>query len=311
LKGRAKVTIIGAGNVGASCAQRITEKGYVDVVLLDIIEGLPQGKALDIQQSSNIIGFNSNITGTNSYEETANSDVVIITSGVARKPGMSRDDLLFTNQKIISEVTSNAVKYSPRCVIILATNPVDAMVYLALYESKFPRKRVIGLSGVLDGARLAAFIAAELRVSVEDITSCVIGEHGKSMVVVPRLTMVKGTPVTRLMSADKIKKLVDRTVNGGAEIVGLLKTGSAFYAPSAALAGMAEAVLFDKRRTMICSVKVDGEYGIKDTTLGLPVILGKNGIEKIIRLDLTNEEKTALDNSAKAVQELIGVMKLK
>jgi malate dehydrogenase len=311
LKGRAKVTIIGAGNVGASCAQRIAEKGNADVVLLDIIEGLPQGKALDIQQSSNIVGFNSKIIGTNSYEETANSDVVIVTSGVARKPGMSRDDLLFTNQKIVSEVTRNAVKYSPKCVIILATNPVDAMVYLALHESRFPRKRVLGLSGVLDGARLAAFIAAELKVSVEDITPCVIGEHGKSMVVVPRLTMVKGVSITKLISADKIAKLVDRTINGGAEIVAFLKTGSAFYAPSAALAAMAEAVLLDKRRNMICSVKVDGEYGIKNTTLGLPVILGKNGIEKVVRLDLTAEEKAALQNSAKAVQELIGVMKLK
>lgn len=310
MKGRAKVTIIGAGNVGASCAQRLTEKGYADVVLLDIIEGLPQGKALDIQQSSNILGFNSKISGTNNYEETANSDVVIITSGIARKPGMSRDNLLLTNQKIVSEVTRTAVKYSPRCIIILATNPVDAMAYLALHESKFPRKRILGLSGVLDGARLAAFIAAELKVSVEDITPCVIGEHGKSMVVIPRLTMVKGTPITKLMSADKIVKLIDRTVNGGAEIVALLKTGSAFYAPSAALAEMAEAVLMDKKRTMICSVKVDGEYGIKDTTLGLPIIVGKNGIEKVVRLDLSKEEKTALENSAKAVQELIGVMKL-
>jgi len=311
MRGRAKVTVIGAGNVGASCAQRITEKGYADVVLVDIIEGLPQGKALDIQQSSNILGFNSKISGTNNYEATVNSDVVIITSGVARKPGMSRDDLLFINQKIISEVTKNTIKYSPRCVIILATNPVDAMVYLALHESKFPRKRVLGLSGVLDGARLASFIAKELKVSVEDVAPCVIGEHGKSMVVIPRLTMVKGTPITKLISKDKITKLIDRTVNGGAEIVAFLKTGSAFYAPSAALVEMAEAIILNKHRIMICSVKVDGEYGIKDTTLGLPVTLGKNGVEKVVRLDLTKEEKSALENSAKAVQELIGVMKLK
>ncbi len=311
MRGRAKVTVIGAGNVGASCAQRIIEKGYADVVLLDIVEGLPQGKALDIQQSSNILGFNSKITGTNNYEATANSDVVIVTSGVARKPGMSRDDLLFTNQKIISDVTKNTIKYSPRCVIILATNPVDAMVYLALHESKFPRKRVFGLSGVLDGARLATFIAEELKVSVEDITPCVIGEHGKSMVVIPRLTMVKGTPITKLMSAETVVKLVDRTVNGGAEIVALLKTGSAFYAPSAALAAMTEAVLLDKKCNLICSVRVEGEYGIRDVSLGLPVILGKNGIEKVVRLDLTKEEKTALSDSAKAVQELIEVMKLK
>ncbi|HEX9896503.1 MAG TPA: malate dehydrogenase [Dehalococcoidales bacterium] len=310
MKGRVKVTIIGAGNVGASCAQRIAEKGYADVVLLDIIEGLPQGKALDIQQSANILGFNSKITGTNSYEATAKSDVVIITSGVARKPGMSRDDLLITNQKIVSEVTRNIVKYSPNCVIIIATNPVDAMVYLALHESKFPRKRILGLSGVLDGARLATFIAAELKISIEDVSPCVIGEHGKSMVVIPRLTTVKGTPITKLMSSDKIAKLADRTVNGGAEIVALLKTGSAFYAPSAALAEMAEAVIMDKKRVLICATRLDGEYGIRDTVLGMPVKLGKNGIEQVVKLELTAEEKNALANSAKAVQELIGVMKL-
>ncbi|MDO9333722.1 MAG: malate dehydrogenase [Dehalococcoidales bacterium] len=311
MKGRVKVTIVGAGNVGASCAQRIAEKGYADVVLLDIIEGLPQGKALDIQQSANIIGFNSKITGTNNYETTAKSDVVIITSGVARKPGMSRDDLLITNQKIVSEVTRNIAKYSPNCVIIIATNPVDAMVYLALHESKFPRRRVLGLSGVLDGARLATFIAEELKVSVEDISPCVIGEHGKSMVVIPRLTTVKGTPITQLLPADKIAKLIDRTVNGGAEIVALLKTGSAFYAPSAALVEMAESVIKNKKRVLICAARVDGEYGIRDTVLGMPVKLSKNGIEQMVKLELTTEEKTALANSAKAVQELIQVMKLK
>lgn len=310
MKGRAKITIIGAGNVGASCAQRIAEKGYADVVLLDIIEGLPQGKALDIQQSANIIGFNSKISGTNGYEATAKSDVVIITSGIARKPGMSRDDLLITNQKIVSEVTRNTIKYSPNCIIIIATNPVDAMVYLVLHESKFARKRVIGLSGLLDGARLATFVAEELKVSVQDVSPCVIGEHGKSMVVIPRLTMVKSTPITKLLSAEKIAKLIDRTVNGGAEIVALLKTGSAFYAPSAALAEMAEAVILDKKRTLICATKLEGEYGIKDTVLGVPVKLGKNGIEHVAKLDLNAEEKSALMNSAKAVQELIGVMKL-
>jgi malate dehydrogenase len=310
MKGRVKVTIIGAGNVGASCAQRITEKSYADVVLLDIIEGLPQGKALDIQQSANIIGFNSTITGTNDYAATAESDVVIITSGVARKPGMSRDDLLITNQKIVSEVTRNVVKYSPNCIIIIATNPVDAMVYLTLHESRFPRNRVLGLSGVLDGSRLATFIAEELKVSVEDISPCVIGEHGKSMLVIPRLTTVKGTPLTKLLAADKIAKLADRTVNGGAEIVAFLKTGSAFYAPSAALAQIAEAVIMDEKRILICATRIDGEYGIKDVVLGMPVKLGKNGIEQLIELELTADEKVALVNSAKAVQELIQVMKL-
>lgn len=311
MKGRVNVTIIGAGNVGASCAQRIVEKGYADVVLLDIIEGLPQGKALDIQQSANIIGFNSKIIGTNNYEATTKSDVVIITSGVARKPGMSRDDLLNINQKIVSEVTRNVVKYSPRCVIIIATNPVDAMVYLVLHKSKFPRKRVIGLSGLLDGARLATFIAEELKVSVEDISPCVIGEHGKSMVVIPRLTLVKGAPITLLLPADKIAKLVNRTVNGGAEIVELLKTGSAFYAPSAALAEIAEAVILDKKRVFNCAVRLDGEYGLHNTVLGTPVKLGEGGAELVGEIGLTPEEKTALMNSAKAVQELIGVMKLK
>jgi len=310
MKGRVKVTIIGAGNVGASCAQRMTEKGYADVVLLDIIEGLPQGKALDILESSQILGFNSKITGTNSYEATAGSDVVIITSGVARKPGMSRDDLLITNQKIISDVTRNVARHSPDCVIILATNPVDAMVYLALHESKFPRNRIFGLSGVLDGARLASFIAEELNVSVEEVSPCVIGEHGKSMVVIPRLTLVKGAPITMLMPADKVAKLVDRTVNGGAEIVALLKTGSAFYAPSAALVEMAEAVILDKKRVFNCAVRLEGEYGLHNTVIGTPVKLGKDGVEMVGEIALTPEEKTALANSAKAVQELIGVMKL-
>ncbi|MDP2919796.1 MAG: malate dehydrogenase [Dehalococcoidia bacterium] len=310
MKGRVKVTVIGAGNVGASCAQRLAEKGYADVVLLDIIEGLPQGKALDIKESGPILGFDSKITGTNSYEATANSDVVIVTSGVARKPGMSRDDLLITNQKIVAEVTRNVVKHSPETIIIVATNPVDAMVYLALHESKFPRNRVLGLSGVLDGGRFATFIAEELQASAGDVSPCVIGEHGKSMVVIPRLTTVKGIPLTKLLPADKIARLADRTVNGGAEIVALLKTGSAFYAPSAALVEMAEAVILDKKRLMLCAARMDGEYGIKDTVIGVPVKLGKDGIEQVVELELTSEEKTALMNSAKAVQELIGVMKL-
>jgi len=308
--GRVKVSVIGAGNVGASCAQRLAEKGYADVVLLDIIEGLPQGKALDIQESLPILGVDSHITGGNSYEATAGSDVVIITSGLARKPGMSRDDLLIANQKIVSDVTRNVVKHSPNCVILIATNPVDAMAYLALHESKFPRGRVIGLSGVLDGARLAAFIAEDLKVSVEDVVPCVIGEHGKSMVVIPRLTTVKGVPITTLFPAEKVAKLIDRTVNGGAEIVGLLKTGSAFYAPSAALVEMAEAVILDKKRIMLCAARLDGEYGIRNTVMGVPVKLGKTGIEQVVELALTPEEKIALSASAKAVQELIGVMKL-
>lgn len=224
---------------------------------------------------------------------------------------MSRDDLIFTNQKIVGEVTRSVIKASPDCIIIVATNPVDAMAYLALHESRFPRNRVLGLSGVLDGGRLSAFIAAELNVSVEDISPCVIGEHGSHMVVIPRLTTVRGIPLTRLLSADVIAKLVQRTVNGGAEIVGLLKTGSAFYAPSAALTEMAEAIVMDKKRLMLCSARMDGEYGLRDTIIGAPLKLGKSGIEQVVELDLTAEEKTALSESARATQELIAVMKLK
>ena len=305
-----KISIIGAGNVGASCAQRLAERGYADIVLVDIIEGLPQGKALDILESAPIINFNNEIIGTNGYQETANSDVVVITSGSPRKPGMSRDDLLMINMKIVGEVTRNVVSQSPNCIIIVATNPVDAMVYLALHESKFPRNRVFGLSGVLDGARLSAFIAAELEVSVEDVNACVLGEHGRNMVVIPRLSTVNGTPITELLPAETIDKLVERTIGGGAEIVGLLKTGSAFYAPSAAIAQMVDAVMLDKQKILSCAVCLDGEYGIKDTVISAPVKLGKSGIEEVVELELTDEEKEALAKSAEAVQGLVKVMNL-
>ncbi len=310
MKGRVKVTIIGAGNVGASTAQRMVEQGDADIVLLDIVEGLPQGKALDIQESANILGFNSKITGTNNYTDTADSDLVIITSGLARKPGMSRDDLLIANRQIVGDVTINVVKHSPQAIVIVATNPVDAMVYLALHESKFPRNRVLGLSGVLDGSRFATFIADVLKVSIQDISPCVMGEHGKSMVIIPRLTTVKGVPLTQLLPADTITKMARRAVDGGAEIVALLKTGSAFYAPSAALARMAESIILDKQRIMYCSARLEGEYGLQKVSLGVPVKLGRNGIEKVMEYELTAEETTALGNSAKAVQELIGVMKI-
>ena len=306
---RAKISVIGAGNVGASCAQRLAEKGFADVVMLDIVEGLPQGKALDIQESAPINGFDSSITGTNDYKDTAGSDIVVITSGAARKPGMTRDDLLKINMKITSDVTENVVRYSPDCIIMIATNPVDAMVYLALQVNKFPRNRVMGLSGVLDGGRLRTFIAEELKVSAQNITACVLGEHGKSMVVIPRLTMVNGVPLTQLLSKDKIDALIARTVGGGAEIVGLLKTGSAFYAPSAALASMVEAVITDSNRILGCGALLDGEYGIKDTVLDVPVKLNRNGIEQIIELELNGDEKEQLQESAKAVQKLIKAMK--
>ena len=305
-----KISIIGAGNVGASCAQRIVERGYADIVLVDIVEGLPQGKALDILQSAPILNFNSHLTGTNSYQETTNSDVVIITSGIARKPGMTRDELLLANRDIITNVTSNVINYSPNCIIIMVTNPVDAMTHLVLQVSKFSRNRVFGLSGVLDAARFSSFIAIELNVSVEDVSACVLGQHGENMVIIPRLSTVNGIPLTKILQQETINKLIERTIKGGAEIVGLLKTGSAFYAPSAAVAQMVDTIILDKKKVLPCATYLDGEYGIKGTVIGVPVKLDRNGIEQVIELELTPEEKIVLTNSAKAVQQLVNIMKL-
>jgi malate dehydrogenase len=282
---------------------------------VDIVPGLAQGKALDISQSAPIVNFDTAVTGTDNYQETANSEVVIITAGFSRKPGMTRDELCLTNMKVISEVIHNVVSHSPDGVIIMVTNPVDAMTYLALKTSRFPRNRVVGLSGVLDGARLSSFIAAELKVSPASVSACILGEHGKNMLVIPRLTTVKGKPITELLPQETIDKLVRRTVMGGDEIVSLLKTGSAFYAPAAAAARMAEAIVLDKKEgdkkeTLLCAACLDGEYGIKDTVIDVPVRLGKKGIEEIIELELTEEEKQALVKSATAVQELIKTMKL-
>ena len=310
MTGRNRLSVIGAGNVGSSCAQRLAERGDADVVLLDIVEGLPQGKALDIQQSAPVAGFDSTVTGTNSYEDTAGSQVVVVTSGLARKPGMSRDDLVLSNQAIVGQVARDVAGHSPDCIIVVATNPVDAMVSLAIHESGFPRERVIGLSGVLDSARLSTFIAAELGASVQDVRACVLGEHGRSMVVVPRLTTVNGTPITELLDAARVQALVERTVGGGAEIVGLLKTGSAFYAPSAAIAQMVDAIVLDRQRVLSCAVMLDGEYGISGTVISVPVKLGANGLEEVVELDLTADEKAALTASAKAVRDLVKVMKL-
>lgn len=307
---RSKITVVGAGNVGASCAQRIAEKGYADVVLVDIIEGLPQGKGLDLLQCGPILSFDSGVVGTNSYEETEGSDVVIITSGVPRKPGMSRDDLLLTNMEIIKGVTKNIVKYSPSCIIIMVTNPLDAMTQLALNVSQFPRNRVFGQSGILDTARFRTFLAQELDVSVEDVFACVLGGHGDTMVPIPRLSTVGGIPITELLPAETIKRIVDRTIKGGGEIVALLKTGSAFYAPSAAAAQMVEAILLDKKKILPCAVYLEGEYGIRGLVVGVPVKLGKNGIEQIIQIKLTPEEKAVLEKSAEAVRELVNIMKL-
>jgi malate dehydrogenase len=277
---------------------------------VDIIPGLAPGKALDISQSAPIVNFDTGITGTDSYQETANSEVVIVTAGFSRKPGMTRDELCLTNMKVINDIIRNVVSHSPNCTIIMVTNPVDAMTYLALKKSHFPRSRVVGLSGVLDGARLSSFIAAELKVSPASVSPCILGEHGKNMLVIPRLTTVKGKPITELLPQETVDKLVQRTVMGGDEIVSLLKTGSAFYAPSAAAARMVEAIVLDKKETLLGAAHLDGEYGIKDTVIDVPVRLGKKGIEEIIELELSEEEKAQLAKSATAVQELIKTMKL-
>ncbi|MFC1915650.1 malate dehydrogenase [Chloroflexota bacterium] len=308
---RSKISIIGAGNVGATCAQRIAERGYSDIVLVDVVPGLPQGKALDILESAPILNFDSSLIGTNSYEETADSGVVIITAGLSRKPGMTREELLQANTKIISEVVQNVVKYSPDCIIIMVANPVDAMTYLAAKKSKFPPNRVFGLSGALDTARMRSFIAAELNVSVADVFACILGQHGEHMIAIPRLCTVGGVPITEILPPETVARLVERTVKGGAEIVGLLKTGSAFYAPSAAAVQMTEAVILDKKQILSCAAYLQGEYGCRDITVSVPVKLGRTGIEEIIELELTQEEKAALVSSAEATRELVGMMNLK
>jgi malate dehydrogenase len=307
---RSKVSVIGAGNVGATLAQRIAELGYADVVLVDIVEGLSQGKGLDMLQTGPITGSDAGVIGTNSFEETANSDIVAITSGVPRKPGMSRDDLVLTNMNIVKSVTEQVVKYSPKSILIMVANPLDAMTQLALHVSKFPRQRVFGQSGILDSSRFRTFIAQELNVSVEDVNACVLGGHGDTMVAIPRLTTVGGIPITELLPAETINKIVDRTVKGGGEIVALLKTGSAFYAPAAATAQMIESILLDKKRILPCATLLEGEYGIKGVVVGVPAKIGKSGMEQVIELKLTAEENAALKKSAEAVRELLKVMKL-
>jgi malate dehydrogenase len=306
---RRKVSIIGAGNVGATCAFRIAEEGYADIVLLDIIEGLPQGKGLDMLEATPIIGSDVEVTGTNDYEETANSDIVVITSGVSRKPGMSRDELVLTNMKTVREVTGNVVRYSPNCIIIMVTNPLDAMTQLALHISKFSRNRVLGQSGILDSARLRTFVAQELNVPVKDVSTCVLGGHGDMMVPIIRLCTVAGVPIAKLLSKKKIDSLLQRTVEGGGEIIDLLKTGSAFYAPASATAQMVDAIILDKKEILPCAVYLEGEYGISGVVVGVPVKLGKNGIEQIVELELTPEEDAALKKSANAVCELVKLIK--
>jgi len=300
-----KITIIGAGNVGASLGQRLIEKDFADVVLLDIIEGLPQGKALDILESGPVMGFTHRISGSNNYADTAGSEVVVVTSGATRKPGMTREDLLKINTGIVSGVVKEVVRHSPDCVIIVVANPVDAMTWVAYKASGFPRNRVLGLSGVLDGARLAAFIALECNAPVTEVSCYVLGEHGTSMVVFPHLAKVKGKSITELLSKEAVERLVQRAVNGGAEIVGLLKTASAFYAPSAAIARMVSAIMQDKKEIMPCASVLDGEYGLKDTVIGVPVKLGKGGIKEVVDLKLSADEMKTLAASSDAVKKQI------
>jgi len=308
--GRKKLSIIGAGFVGATAAHWAAEKELGDVVLVDILEGIPQGKALDLFEASPIEGFDSKIIGTNGYEETKDSDVVIITSGVPRKPGMSREDLLEINQKIIESVVAQVVEKSPKAILIMVTNPLDTITYLAYKTSGFPKERVMGMAGILDTARFRAFIAMELGISVEDIHALLLGGHGDEMVPLPRYTTVSGIPLSQLLSKETIDRLVDRTRKGGGEIVNLLKTGSAFYAPSAGIVQMAEAILKDKKRILPCCVYLNGEYGLKDICFGVPVKLGARGVESIIELQLTGEEKALVAKSAEGVRKSIAELKL-
>jgi len=304
-----KVTVVGAGNVGATTAQRLAEKELCDVVLIDIIEGVPQGKALDLTEAAPIEKHDASLIGSNNYEASKKSDVVIITAGIARKPGMSRDDLLNTNTKIMKSVTEQIAQFSPDAVLIVVSNPLDAMCHVAYKASNFPRNRVIGMAGVLDSARFRAFISMELNVSVENTHAFVLGGHGDTMVPLPRYSTVAGIPVTELLSKERIDVLIERTRKGGAEIVGLLKTGSAYYAPASAAVEMAESILKDKKKILPCAAYLEGEYGINDLFIGVPVKLGLNGIEEIIQITLTDEESAALQKSADAVQKLVGPLK--
>jgi malate dehydrogenase len=305
---RKRISIVGSGNVGATAAHWIASKELADVVLIDIIEGVPQGKALDLLEAMPIEKRDSYVIGTNDYADTANSDIVVITAGIPRKPGMSRDDLLNTNYKIMADVVGKVVKYSPNCILLVVSNPLDAMAQAAYKLSKFPRERVIGMAGVLDSARFRAFIADELKVSVENVTAFVLGGHGDTMVPLPRYSTVAGIPITELIAPDRLAQLVQRTRDGGAEIVKYLKTGSAYYAPSSAVTEMAEAILKDKKKILPCAAYLEGEYGIKGLYVGVPVKLGSKGIEQIIQIKLTSEEQTALNKSADAVKELVGVI---
>jgi malate dehydrogenase len=302
---RNKVTVVGAGNVGATTAQRIAEAGLADVVLIDIVEGLPQGKGLDLAEAAPVVGHDARVVGSNDYAATAGSDVIVVTSGLARQPGMSRDDLLLKNAGIVKAVVEASAAQSPHAVLIIVTNPLDAMCHVAMKASGFPRERVLGMAGVLDSARFRTFIAEELGVSVADTSAFVLGGHGDTMVPLPRYSTVAGIPITDLLSPDRIQALVDRTANGGAEIVGLLKSGSAFYAPAASAFEMVDAILRDRRRVLPCATYLEGEYGVDGLFVGVPVVLGAGGLQRVIEIKLTPEEQAAFEKSAAAVQELV------
>jgi len=305
---RSKISVIGAGFVGSTLVQRLAERDYADVVMFDIVPNMPQGKALDMLQAGPVLGYDSLITGTNDYADTANSDIVVITSGFPRKPGMSRDDLVKKNQAIVGEVTEQVVKASPNCVIIMVTNPLDAMAQYAMHVSGFPRERIIGMAGVLDTARFRTFIAQELNVSVRDVQAYVLGGHGDSMVPLSRMCTVAGVPIAKLMSPERIEQIVQRTRDGGAEIVKLLGTGSAYFAPSASVLQMVDAILLDKKMILPCTVYLQGEYGMQNLFMGVPAKLGARGFEEVIEVELTDLEQKLLHKSADAVRELIKVM---
>ena len=306
--GREKITVVGAGNVGGTTAQRLAETGCYDVVLLDIVDGVPQGKGLDLAQSCTLVGSDAHVEGTGDYKATTGSSVVIITSGVPRKPGMSREQLLATNAKIVKDVVQQAVAVSPKAILLVVTNPLDVMTYVAYKVSKFPRERVIGMAGALDAARLRAFVAAELRVSVEIVQAMVLGGHGDSMVPLMRYTTVAGVPLSEWLPKDRIDALVKRTQDGGAEIVSLLKTGSAYYAPSASIVSMVEAILKDSHKILPCATLCRGEYGVDQLFVGVPVKLGRRGVEEVVQLKLTSEEQAALMKSAAGVRELCSLV---
>ena len=305
---RDKVAVIGAGNVGATTAQRIAEAGLADVVLIDIVEGLPQGKGLDLAEAAPVVAHDANVVGTNDYADTAGSDVIVVTSGLARQPGMSRDDLLTKNAGIVRSVVESAAAVSPDAIIVVVTNPLDAMCHVAMDASGFPRERVIGMAGVLDSARFRTFIARELGVSVEDTHAFVLGGHGDTMVPLSRYSTVAGVPITELLPADRVRALEERTANGGAEIVGLLKTGSAFYAPAAGAFEMVEAILLDRKRVLPCAVRLQGEFGVDGLFVGVPVVLGRSGMERVFEIELTDDERAAFQRSADAVRELVEVL---